>query len=289
MKKDMRISRRRLSSLASWFSMSLGLWGAGAFAQDWVAPVNQDIDHRMRQGAFDLVLEDFEFVDSRDGLVRYDGSNKKRSLTPFSKSLDLDGDQHTLALAKVESVLIRNCTIRANRVEEALKLSASKDVVVDNCVLFGGDEDALDIVRGSDYVFRNVRFIARGNYAVTIKGGVQRVDFINCTFEGKPKTDYFIDLGNWSDYDVLERPKTDHVRIDDATVFANGRVGGKPYAVRVMHAEPPNMVGDLAIMPGIFWKTYFAYKRYKDGSALLERLGAEELCWDLYDCPIDSR
>ena len=285
----MRIARRCLFSLASWFSLSLGLWGAEAFAQDWVALVNQEIDHRIRQGAFDLVLENFEYVDSRDGLMRYDGPNKKRSFIPPSKSLDLGGDQHTLALAKVESVLIRNCTIRANRVEEALKLSASKDVVVDNCVLFGGDEDALDIVRGSDYVFRNVRFIARGNYAVTIKGGVQRVDFIGCTFEGEPKTGYFIDLGNWSDYDVLERPKTDQVRIDDTTVFANGRVGGKPYAVRVIHAEPPNMVGHLAIMPGMVWKTYFAYKRYKDGSAILERLGSKELCWDLYDCPINPR
>ena len=243
-------------------------------------------DRRISNRDFDLVIEGVDLLDTRDGRIAYTGPGRRRQVFPAVGG-DQPGDQHTLSFGSMRRVLIRNCDIRADRIEEALKLSASHDIVVDNCRLEGGGEDALDIVRGSGYVFRNVTFVARGGRAATVKGGARRVDFINCRFTGTPSEGHFVELGNWSDYDILERPETTEIRIDDATRFASGRTDAPPYAVQILYAQPPAMQGEFVTIPRVFIDLYFAFKRMTERERVLRCYSRENLCWNLEPCNID--
>ena len=260
-------------------------------AQSWVSEVERALDQRIRDRDFGLILEDVRLSDLEDGLTSYMRAKYRRKHVAPPKGrnaedIDRDGDQHTLAFAKVRSVLLRNCELRADAVEEALKLSASRDVVIDRCILHGGSEDALDVVRGSRLVFRDVTFIARGARAVTIKGGVSEVDFIRCVFTGEPTTGYFLELGGWTLYDVLDRPPVTAVRIDDATRFEVSASGTAAKPIRLLHAEPPSTTADVDAMPGPMVDAFFKYKRWETSDEVLERVRPANLCWDLDPCPI---
>ena len=263
---------------------------SSVFAQSWVAKVNKRIDTKIRKGQFAFVLDGANLTDTKNGFNRIGAAPKFRHIHKKGKKgqLDKDGDQHTLAFSSVKNVLLSNCILRANEVEEALKFSRSTQVVVDNCVIYGGSEDAVDIVRGSRFVFRNVTFIARGNQAVTIKGGVRGVDFINCRFEGKPRAGHFIELGNWSRYDILERPETGKIRIDNRTTFANGRSDERPQAVHVMHAAAPEMKGQAVVMPRFMLNSFFRFKRLTETNSVMKKVSKSELCWGLKNCPLDE-
>ena len=267
---------------------------ADAVAQTWAVEAESALDRRIRERKFGLILEDIRLNDVRDGLTSYVRAKYQRRHTappsgPGGGSIDRDGDQHTLALAKVSGVLLRDCELRADAVEEALKLSASRDVVVDRCVLHGGSEDALDVVRGEKLIFRDVIFIARGARAVTVKGGVSNVDFIRCVFTGKPDSGYFLELGNWTLYDVLDRPPVSAVRIDHATRFEtqDGDNGSK--TIRILHAEAPDTVVDVDVVPALIVQAFFAFMRWKTSDDVLQRVGPANLCWDLDPCPLKKK
>lgn len=262
-----------------------------AFAQSWVTAVERAIDRRIVERDFGLILEDIDLSDVRDGLKGYVRAKyQRRHTAPPEDSkvatIDRAGDQHTLALAKVSSVLLRNCELRADAVEEALKLSASRDVVVDRCVLYGGSEDALDVVRGGKLIFRDVTFIARGARAVTIKGGVSGVDFIRCVFTGEPDSGYLLELGGWTLYDVLDRPPVSAVRIDHATRFETPDGNNATRPVRLLHAERPHAVVEVDVVPRLIVQAFFAYKRWMTSDDVLETVVPANLCWDLDSCPL---
>ena len=116
-----------------------------------------------------------------------------------------------------ESILIQSCFIDANGVAEGLKLSHSNNVTIRNTTVVGGYEDCVDIVEGSNIIFERCVFIADNTkHHFTIKSNSKNIKIIDCTFMESFKWVFdgaLVDMGNWSDYDVKELPKTKGVSI----------------------------------------------------------------------------
>ncbi len=163
------------------------------------------------------------------GTWHFDGTTEQFAQTSLPGDTDRPGDQHTLSFSKARNILLKDCEIHGDGgVEEALKFSASQFVVVSNCVLYGGKEDALDVVRGRNYVFHDVQFHALGNQGATLKASIKNLLIYRSSFHGRPQLKHvdeeffgiyhpggtFIDIGNWSDYDVIPRPLTTGVKIE---------------------------------------------------------------------------
>lgn len=95
-------------------------------------------------------------------------------------------------------IVYLNCTFIADGASEALKFSRHWHVTVHGGEIIGGVEDGVDIVRGGDLVFRDVRFnCAKSKQDVTCKGGARDVRFYDCP--GLKR----ITLGDYTIYDPL--------------------------------------------------------------------------------------
>ena len=140
-----------------------------------------------------------------------------------------------------ESISIENCVIDGRGVAEGLKLSFCHDVSVSDCIIYGGYEDCVDIVRGGNISFNNCIFISHcSNQHITIKGGAKNIVFTDCEFRDDFKSLFngaCIDLGNWTDYDDAVRPKTRGVKIINCK-FNN--IKNKILA-RVLYADKPEV------------------------------------------------
>ena len=118
-----------------------------------------------------------------------------------------------------QKIRIEDCTIDAAPVAEGLKLSYCSDVIVKNCTIIGGFEDCVDIVRGGFMIFENCRFVSKNTkHHFTIKCNASNITIKNCVFVNdfnKLIDGAFVDLGNWSDYDVDDLPRTKDIYIID--------------------------------------------------------------------------
>lgn len=116
------------------------------------------------------------------------------------------------------SLTIDSCTIDGGGATEGLKLSFCRNVIVRNSQIMGGSEDCVDIVRGENITFDNCTFFANPDTKqhITCKGGAKNITFKNCKFVGSFKCWWngaCIDLGNWTDYDDVDRPMVRNVHI----------------------------------------------------------------------------
>jgi len=117
-------------------------------------------------------------------------------------------------VAEYNRITYENGTFHGAGKSEAVKISNRREVTFKNCVILGGKEDCLDIVRGSIHTFDNCVFEASGSLqAATIKGGAEYIHFKNCTFKGKPKMGYVV-LGQYSDYNFCKDLKTKYISFD---------------------------------------------------------------------------
>jgi len=118
---------------------------------------------------------------------------------------------------------------------DILKLSHATNILVKDCVIYGGKEDCIDMNRYCDnIVVDNCRLASGGLYVATIKGGTKNVTFqdVIVTKHGK-ETD--IDIGNWSDQ---SNEMTKNITLDNVT-----STDGKPVRVRVLWADRPLVIG----------------------------------------------
>jgi hypothetical protein len=91
-----------------------------------------------------------------------------------------------------------NCSFIADGASEALKFSRHWKITIVGGEIIGGVEDGVDIVRGGDLVFHEVRFnCARSKQDVTCKGGARDVRFYRCPGLRR------IVLGDFTKYDPL--------------------------------------------------------------------------------------
>ena len=161
------------------------------------------------------------------------------------------------------SILIEDCYIDGRGASEGLKLSFCSNVYVYNSVIYGGYEDCVDIVRGSNIMFDNCVFsIGDAKYHATIKGGAHTIYFKNCDFIGKYKTWYdgaCVDLGNWTDYDDVPRPRVRGVLFENCRILE-----GRAVLARVLHANAPKVFDTKGIVlkvPRLFTAMFFFLQR----------------------------
>tara|TARA_Y100000004_G_scaffold43674_1_gene47883 strand:- start:13187 stop:13852 length:666 start_codon:yes stop_codon:yes gene_type:complete len=159
---------------------------------------------------------------------------------------------------------IKNCTIDGSLGGEGLKISFCYNVYVEGCTIIGGVEDCVDIVRGGDITFCDCKFISNNTKQhITVKGGAKNINFINCTFVG----DYscwwdgaFIDLGNWTDYDDVNRPRVRNVKIEGCKIEDSKR----RVLSRVLYSERPdvkNSSGSVFKVPSLFLAIFWLGQR----------------------------
>lgn len=153
-----------------------------------------------------------------------------------------------------EELIIENETIDAGDWKpyaDILKFSNRQNVVVRNCVVYGANEDVVDINRFCKNIrFFNCRFIIRGARAMTIKASGE-VGLKDCVIVGRGKN-HEIQLGN---YTHTGNVKTYNIHLENVT-----REDGKPVRVSVMNSQKPKVIGGnikLQVMFPLFWKIYF--------------------------------
>lgn len=158
-------------------------------------------------------------------------------------------------------LIIRSCLVDGSQLSEALKLSFCRDVEVEDCEFLGGYEDCVDIVRGENISFRNCHFISQNSRQhITCKGGAKNVSFLNCKFTGSFRNWWngaCIDLGNWTDYDDVDRPKVRNIKIKNCTM----KNVSTPILYRKLYSEKPQVDSSSGIqlnvpnvLVKIFWK-----------------------------------
>lgn len=159
-----------------------------------------------------------------------------------------------------KSYEIKNCIIDGAGSSEGLKMSFCYNVHVESCKIYGGVEDCVDIVRGGNITFANCSFISNNTKQhITIKGGAKNIRIINCNFI-KPYKSRFngacIDLGNWTDYDDVNRPRVRNVEIKNCRIIDSRR----SILCRVLYSDDPTLdlsFGKVFKVPrfllAIFW------------------------------------
>ena len=166
-----------------------------------------------------------------------------------------------------QKIRIEDCTIDAGPVAEGLKLSYCSDVIVKNCTIIGGFEDCVDIVRGGFMIFENCRFVSKNTkHHFTIKCNASNITIKDCVFVNdfnKLIDGAFVDLGNWSDYDIDDSPRTKDIYIIDYK-FENVSWYKKIIARR-LHAETPANRGNGYILriPRLFVWLFWKLRRFQ--------------------------
>jgi|GEM_PF-7129780 len=162
-------------------------------------------------------------------------------------------------------LLIDSCTIDGQGVAEGLKLSFCSNVIVSNSIIIGGYEDCVDIVRGDGILFDNCTFFAgeRTSQHVTIKGGAKQITFNSCKFVNSFRNWWdgaCIDLGNWTDYDDVHRPKVRDVKIINCSM----KEVEHPILYRRLYSETPQVKNSPGLRfnaPEIFVKLFWYGQR----------------------------
>lgn len=170
-----------------------------------------------------------------------------------------------------DNTTVLNCQIITldykNKVRsvEGIKCSHLRGIVIQNCVVHSGIEDAIDFVRGDNIQLINNRIYVNKNsdQAITIKGGVKNVLIAQNIFYGTTKQ-CFIKLGDFSNYDVVNRPPVRNV-----TIERNYSIdGGQLYMA--IHSEKPKINGNVGFknkwwlptdVPSSLVKVFFWYKK----------------------------
>jgi hypothetical protein len=159
-----------------------------------------------------------------------------------------------------ENIHIRDCEIDGRGCAEGLKISFGHNIRVENCVIYGGYEDCVDIVRGANITFINCKFISvYTKQHLTIKGGCKNITIEDCEFVNDFTKWYdgaLVDIGNYTIYDQVQRPKVRHVTIRDCRLT---NIKHK-LLTRVLYGDVPNIYntkGYVFKVPNFITKIFF--------------------------------
>ena len=139
---------------------------------------------------------------------------------------------------------------------DILKFSNCTNCTVDNCTVYGGKEDCIDAVRGSNYVIRNTTLLPNKT-GITLKGSIDGVVLWNLLFSKHGKT-CDIEIGQFDNYWWIGRPPTRNVVIDNVT-----SLDGKPVIVRLWDTADVTVIASnvkIIRIPKIIWWPYFVFR-----------------------------
>lgn len=152
---------------------------------------------------------------------------------------------------------------------EAVKISNKNNVKLTECRLLGGNEDCLDIVRGSNHEFHGCCFIPsrKTRTMVTIKGGAKGIVLQNCMFRTSEKTKYpwDISIGDYTIYDKYKTTPKTEVKIREAVTGGRrtANTNGPKPIVLVLNGE---VDADHSVrvwkVPTIFVRILFQFQRW---------------------------
>lgn len=140
--------------------------------------------------------------------------------------------------------------------DDIMKFSNCSGAVVINHYVEAGQENCIDAVRGSNYLFEGVTMAdAAGVSTVTIKGSIDGWLFSNCVIGRGAKTD--IEVGQFDNYWSPSSPPTRNGIIRNCQTRHN-----RPIRVTCWHADAPTVEdSDVVIrrIPWIIWFPYFCF------------------------------
>jgi hypothetical protein len=144
---------------------------------------------------------------------------------------------------------------------DVMKFSDCTNVYVRSKYVAAGKENAVDAVRGRDYVFSDCAFAnGAGVATATVKGSIDGWAFEEC-FIGKAKSGTDIEVGQYDDYWHPGRPPTRNGRIHDCQT-----VDGTPITVTLWDATAPSVVRThvkIRRIPKLLWFPYFLFRRWQ--------------------------
>lgn len=164
-----------------------------------------------------------------------------------------DKDTHGFIVTNETAIYFEK--FRGKGFSEAFKAS-NKQVVIWNCVFYGGSEDCLDSVRSkleiSDSAFLPNK---ETKQSITAKGGSE-IHLVNCHFEGSPKFD--ISIGDFTIYDGVTKIKPSKLVIEKCTA-TNKQGRARPVKVLVVNGECISKQKNIEItkVPKFLVKIYF--------------------------------
>lgn len=141
--------------------------------------------------------------------------------------------------------------------DDVMKFSNCTSVLVSNLTVRGGRENALDVVRGSDYTFLKCDFVGGGEATITIKGAVRDWCLTCCGLmaeSGRPH----IELGQFDNY---WRPGRKPTSLGEIAFCRN--IEGGPIRIRIWDADRPAVICTavkITKIPWIIWFPYFLYR-----------------------------
>lgn len=117
-------------------------------------------------------------------------------------------------------VIYRSCVFDARAAAEAVKITHSNNITLEDCDLYSGYEDCLDVVASSMIKTLGCRFHlrGRGRVAVTVKGGVKHYESAHCEVFGRPRHWTVYDIGGHTIYDADGGDYTSEIHISDNVV-----------------------------------------------------------------------
>lgn len=172
-------------------------------------------------------------------------------------------DTHTLVMKSNE--IVKDLTIDGSTASEALKASNLVNAKAQDCILIGGSEDCLDVVRGYGEFVR-IKFKPSKNtkQAVTVKGGAS-VSITSSEFVGKSKK-YDIVIGDFTIYDAVDsnRRKAD-VTIGNCKAY-NDDGSERPVKILILKGKLINnsrMKVDVKVTkyPSLLVNLYFFFSK----------------------------
>ena len=166
-----------------------------------------------------------------------------------------------------ESHVQEDSTIIADRVipsegtdplgySDVLKFSNCTNITVQSCRIYGGKEDAIDGVRGSNYTIKNTTLIPHHN-GITLKGSIDGITLDNLVFETHGK-DCDIEFGQYDNYYYIGRKPTRNITINNVNAD-----DGKPVVIKLWNATKPTITNSnvkVITVPAIVWFPYFVFR-----------------------------
>ena len=105
--------------------------------------------------------------------------------------------------------------------DDVMKFSNCQNVLVKGVEVCGGQEDCIDVVRGTDYFFQDLTLYPLKN-GVTIKGSVNGWHLKNIIFDRKG-SEYTIEIGQYDNYWTLSTPPTRNGIVENVNLKGGGK------------------------------------------------------------------
>lgn len=195
-----------------------------------------------------------------------------------------EGNQFSEKYFWGKNIIVRDCEIDGRGCAEGLKISFGYNVKVENCIIHGGYEDCVDIVRGANISFKKCKFISYNTkHHFTIKGGCKNITIDDCEFVNDFNKWYdgaILDIGNYGDYDQYPRPKVRHVDVK------NCRLTNIKFKMlsRVLYGHKPNVQntkGFIFKVPSFITSIFFKLRNAGKLGKVKEVSPADKLVYDI--------